>query len=303
MHDRDGWIWFDGKCVPWRSATTHVLTHSLHYGLAVIEGVRAYATPQGPAIFRLREHTQRFLDSARVYRLELPYSAAVLEAAQREVVRQNQLTAGYLRPIAFLGSEKLGLFPKGAGVHVAIAAWSWDRYLTAASERGLRVKTSSFARQHVNALPPRAKISANYANSILASLEAQEDGYDEALLLDTDGFVAEGPGENLFIVKNGRLFEPAPTSALSGITRDSVATLAHDLGYEVSERRLTRDDVYLADEAFFCGTAVELQPILELDRRPIGNGKPGKLTLALRAAFDAAVHGRDAKHLDWLTPV
>lgn len=305
MHDRDGWIWYDGKLVPWRSATTHVLTHSLHYGLSVIEGVRAYRTQSGETcVFRLAEHTRRFLDSARAYRMAIPFSQAQLEQSQLEVLRENQLEQAYLRPIAFYGSEKLGVSPKGARVHVAIAAWPWGGYLgDDAGFRGIRVKTSSFARNGVNSLLPRAKISASYTNSMLASLEASEDGYDEALLLDSDGFVAEGPGENLFIVKNGRLFEPELSSALVGITRDTLATLARDRGYQVSERRLTRDDIYLADEAFFTGTAAEVVPIVELDRRPIADGQPGPVTAALRDAYANAVRGGNTAHREWLTRI
>jgi branched-chain amino acid aminotransferase len=304
MHDRDGFIWYDGQLVPWRSATTHVLTHSLHYGLSVFEGVRAYATAQGAAIFRLREHTDRLFGSAHVYRMTIPYDRTQIREAQREVVRANRLDAAYLRPIVFYGPEKMGVNPVGAAVHVAIAAWPWGAYLgDDALARGVRVKTSSFARGHVNVTMPRAKIAAIYANSILASLEAQEDGYDEALLLDVDGFVAEGPGENIFVVKDGRLYEPALTSALAGITRDAVITLARERGYEVSAQRLTRDDVYLADEAFFCGTAAELTPIVELDRRRIGDGRPGPHTRALAAAFMDAATGRDPRHADWVSPV
>ena len=303
MHDRDGFIWYDGELVPWRSATTHVLTHSLHYGLSVFDGLRAYRCgARGSCIFRAREHTSRLFGSARAYRLEIPYSEQTILDAQREVVRENGFDACYVRPIVFLGSEKIGVSPRGARVHVAIAAWPWDRYL-GASGRGLRVKTSSFARPHVNTLLSRAKISANYVNSILASIEASDDGYDDALLLDTEGFVAEGPGENLFIVKGGCLYEPAPNSALPGITRDAVGQLARELGYEVRERRLTRDDVYLADEAFFCGTAIEVEPILELDHRPIRDRQPGPVTEAISAAFARATRGDDPKHADWLCPV
>jgi branched-chain amino acid aminotransferase len=300
MNDRDGFIWYDGKLVPWREATTHVLTHSLHYGVSVFEGVRAYPTPQGPAIFRLREHTDRLFGSAHIYRMELPYSRAQLMDAQREVIRANGLPAGYLRPIAFYGPEKMGIHPGGARVHVAVAAWPWAAYLgPEALARGIRVKTSSFTRHHVNATMPRAKLAATYANSVLASVEAHDDGYDEALLLDVDGFVAEGPGENLFVVKDGQLHEPELTSALCGITRDAVITLARDRGYPISARRLTRDDVYLADEAFFCGTAAEVTPIVELDRRTIGEGRPGPRTRELAAAFMAAATGGDPRHRDW----
>ena len=304
MHDRDGWIWYDGKLVPWRAATTHVLTHSLHYGLAVFEGVRAYDTADGPAIFRVRDHTGRLLDSARIYQMQIPYDRATLVDAQREVVRANGLGACYLRPIAFYGAEKMGVSPRGATVHVAIAAWPWGAYLgPAAQERGIRVKTSSYARHHVNVTMPRAKLAATYANSILATMEAAQDGYDEALLLDVDGFVAEGAGENIFMVKHGRLYEPELTSALAGITRDTVITLARGFGYEVQARRLTRDDVYIADEAFFCGTAAEVTPVVELDRRAIGDGRPGPVTRALQRAFFDVVAGRDARHRAWLTPV
>jgi branched-chain amino acid aminotransferase len=304
MHDRDGWIWYDGKLVPWRNATTHVLTHSLHYGLAVFEGVRAYKTVAGTAIFRLREHTERLFNSAHIYLMKIPYTRAVLIEAQREVVRANGLESCYVRPIAFYGSEKMGVSPKGATVHVAIAAWPWGAYLgPEAHERGIRVRTSSYARHHVNVTLPRAKLAATYANSILANREATDDGYDEGLLLDVDGFVAEGAGENLFIVKNGRIFEPELTSALVGITRDSVITLARELGYEVGARRITRDDVYIADEAFFCGTAAEVTPIVELDRRTIGTGQPGPITRRIQQAFFEVVAGRDPRHRDWLTPV
>ncbi len=304
MADRDGFIWYDGKLVPWRDATTHVLTHSLHYGLAVFEGVRAYKTAEGTAIFRLAEHTQRLFNSGRIYLMEIPYEKEQLMAAQREVVRANKLESCYLRPIAFYGSEKMGVSPKGAKVHVAIAWWPWGAYLGAeALEKGIRVKTSSFARHHINVTLARAKFSGTYANSILANQEATMDGYDEALLLDVDGFVAEGSGENLFVVKNGKLYEPELTSALVGITRDSVITLANDIGIEVRAKRMTRDDVYIADEAFFTGTAAEVTPIRELDNRPIGNGECGPITKKLQSLFFDAVNGRNPKYKSWLTPV
>ena len=304
MADRDGFIWHDGKLVPWREATTHVLTHSLHYGLAVFEGVRAYDTQIGTAIFRLKEHTDRLFNSAHIYRMTIPYSRAQLMEAQREVVRANQLESCYIRPIAFYGSEKMGVSPKGAAVHVSIAAWPWGAYLGAEGiEEGIRVKTSSYARHHVNVSMCRAKYSGTYANSILANLEATEHGYDEALLLDVDGFVAEGAGENLFIVKDGVIYEPEIASALIGITRASIIRLAADLGYEVRAKRLTRDDVYVADEAFFTGTAAEVTPIRELDGRSIGEGKRGPLTTKLQALFFDVVNGRAEKYREWLTPV
>jgi branched-chain amino acid aminotransferase len=304
MADRDGHIWYDGKLVPWRNATTHVLTHSLHYGLAVFEGVRAYKTVHGTAIFRVKEHTERLFNSAHIYLMKIPYSRDQIIAAQKEVVRANELDECYIRPIAFYGSEKIGVSPKGAQVHVAIAAWPWGAYLGAdALEQGIRVKTSSFARHHVNVSMCRAKYSGTYANSILANQEATEHGYDEGLLLDVDGFVAEGSGENLFIVKNGCLYEPELTSALIGITRDSVITLAREMGYSVSPRRITRDDLYIADEAFFTGTAAEVTPIREVDGRTIGEGRRGPVTTRIQSAFFDCVMAKAEKHRDWLTPI
>ena len=304
MADRDGQIWYDGKLVPWRDANTHVLTHSLHYGLAVFEGVRAYKTVNGTAIFRLKEHTDRLFNSAHIYMMKIPYTREELMAAQKEVVRANKLDSCYIRPIAFYGSEKMGVSPKGASVRVAIAAWPWGAYLGAeALEKGIRVKTSSFARHHVNVSMCRAKYSGTYANSILANLEATEHGYDEGLLLDVDGFVAEGSGENLFIVKNGCIYEPELTSALIGITRDSVITLGREMGYTVSARRITRDDLYIADEAFFTGTAAEVTPIREVDGRQIGEGKRGPLTTRIQKAFFDCVTGKAENHRDWLSPV
>ncbi|HZN25474.1 MAG TPA: branched-chain amino acid transaminase [Burkholderiales bacterium] len=304
MADRDGHIWYDGKLVPWRDATTHVLTHSLHYGLAVFEGVRAYKTVEGTAIFRLKEHTQRLFNSAHIYLMKVPYTREQIMEAQKEVVRANKLDACYIRPIAFYGSEKMGVSPQGATVHVAIAAWPWGAYLgPEAIEKGIRVKTSSYARHHVNVSMCRAKYSGTYANSILANLEATEHGYDEGLLLDVDGFVAEGSGENLFMVKNGCIYEPELTSALIGITRESVITLASEMGYKVSARRITRDDLYIADEAFFTGTAAEVTPIREVDGRTIGEGRRGPVTTRIQKMFFDCVTGRAENHRDWLTPV
>lgn len=304
MADRDGFIWYDGKLVPWRDATTHVLTHSLHYGLAVFEGVRAYKSAGGTAIFRLKEHTDRLFNSAHIYLMKIPFDKQTLFEAQKEVVRANQLEECYIRPIAFYGSEKMGVSPKGANVHVAIAAWPWGAYLGVDGlEKGIRVKTASYMRHHVNVTMCRAKYSGTYANSILANTEAVEHGYDEALLLDVDGFVAEGSGENLFIVKNGRLYEPELTSALIGITRDAVITLAREAGYEVGAKRITRDDIYTADEAFFTGTAAEVTPIRELDGRSIGSGARGPITAKMQKMFFDCVNGKSGTHRDWLTPV
>src|SRR5512132_1295046 len=276
MADRDGWIWYDGKLVPWREATTHVLTHSLHYGLAVFEGVRAYQTTLGTAIFRLKEHTERLFASAHIYMMKIPFTRERLMEAQLEVVRANQHAACYIRPIAFYGSEKMGVSPIGAKVHVAISAWPWGAYVgPEALSKGIRVKTSSYARHHVNVTLARAKLSGTYPNSVLATLEASQHGYDEGLLLDVNGLVAEGAGENVFLVKDGKIHEPELTSALSGITRATVVELAAGLGYPVISRPMTRDDLYIADEAFFTGTAAEVTPIRELDGRTIGAGRAG----------------------------
>lgn len=298
------WIWMDGACVPWHAAQVHVLSHTLHYGLGVFEGLRVYATDAGPAIFRLADHTRRLVESAHIMGIVLPYSKEVLEAAQIETVRRNRLDAGYLRPLAFLGAGGAGLDPHGARVHVAIASWPWGAYLGAdAASRGIRVKTSSFARHHVNVQMCRSKSVSTYANSSLATREAKADGYDEALLLDTEGFVAEGPGENLFIVRDGLLIEPEIQSALDGITRRTIHALAADAGYRVLARRVTRDEIYVADEAFYCGTAAEIVPIVELDRRRIGNAAPGEVTRSLQQRFAACVRGRDDRYRSWLTMV
>jgi branched-chain amino acid aminotransferase len=304
MADRDGVIWYDGKMVPWRDATTHVLTHSLHYGLSVFEGVRAYKTPEGPAIFRLREHTERLFNSAKIFMMEMPFAPEVVSEAQREVVRANKLDSCYLRPLAFYGSEKMGVSPKGAKVHIAIAAWPWGAYLGEEGlQKGIRVKTSSYQRHHINVSMVRSKTGGHYVNSILANMEAVNHGYDEALLLDTQGFVAEGAGENLFIVKDGQVFEPMMVSGLIGITRRTVIELAKDLGYIVTQMPMTRDDVYLADEAFFTGTAAEVTPIRELDGRTIGKGSRGPITEKIQSLFFDVVNGRTAKYKHWLTKV
>ncbi len=302
MSDRDGFIWNDGALVPWREASTHVLTHSLHYGMAVFEGLRAYKTDKGTAIFRLNEHTDRLFNSAHIFQMAMPFDKKTLIEAQKEVVRANKLESCYLRPIAFYGSEKLGVSPKGAATHVSIAAWPWGAYLGAeALEKGIRVKTSSFTRHHVNITLVRAKASGNYMNSILANNEVTANGYDEALLLDPEGYVCEGAGENVFMVKNGVLYTPDLTACLEGITRATIITLARDLGISVIERRITRDEVYCADEAFFTGTAAEITPIRELDNRQIGQGKRGEMTKQLQALFFDCVNGKNAAHSDWLS--
>ncbi|QBC44888.1 branched-chain amino acid transaminase [Iodobacter fluviatilis] len=304
MSDRDGLIWYDGKLVEWRNATTHVLTHTLHYGMGVFEGVRAYETPKGTAIFRLHDHTERLFNSAKIFQMNIPFSFEELFEAQKTVVRENKLSSCYLRPLAFVGSEKLGIAATGNSINVIVAAWPWGAYLgTEGLEKGIRVKVSSFTRHHVNVSMVRAKASGYYVNSILAHQEAAADGYDEAMLLDTEGYVSEGAGENLFIVKKGKLYTPDVSSCLDGITRSTVITLAKEEGIEVIEKRITRDEVYTADEAFFTGTAAEVTPIRELDNRPIGIGSRGPITERLQKRYFDCVKGLDPKHEDWLTLV
>ncbi len=304
MADRDGKIWMDGKLIDWRDANIHVLTHTLHYGMGVFEGVRAYKTDNGTAIFKLKEHTQRLFNSAKIFQMVIPFDQATIAKAQLDVVRENKLESCYLRPIVWIGSEKLGVSTKGNTIHVAIAAWPWGAYLgEEGMARGIRVKTSSFTRHHVNVSMVRAKASGWYVNSILANQEATTDGYDEALLLDVDGYVSEGAGENVFIVRNGKLYTPDLASCLDGITRDSIITLARDYGIEVIEKRITRDEMYCADEAFFTGTAAEVTPIRELDNRTIGAGSRGPITEKLQAGFFSIVEGKNAKYGEWLTKV
>jgi branched-chain amino acid aminotransferase len=304
MDDRDGWIWLDGDWLPWRDARVHVLTHTLHYGYGCFEGIRAYATAEGPRLFRLDDHLRRLEDSCRILAIDLPWPRAEIAAACREAVQRNGLASAYLRPLVFLGSEKMGVDPAGAASRLMIAAWTWGAYLGGkALENGIKVRVSSYARHHVNVQMCRAKAVSAYANSILAVREARRDGYDEALLLDTDGFVAEGSGENLFMVRDGRLYEPQTTSALDGITRRSVHVLAGELGLAVEARPLTRDELYCADEVFLTGTAAEVTPVVEIDRRPVGNARPGPLTRQLQAAYLAAVRGEDPLHREWLTAV
>lgn len=304
MADRDGKIWKDGHLVDWRDATLHVLTHSLHYGMAVFEGVRAYKTPQGTAIFRLKEHTQRLFNSAKIFQMTIPYDMETIMAAQREVVRANKLESCYLRPLVWIGSEKMGVSARGNTIHTSIAAWPWGAYLGEDGlARGIRVKTSSFTRHHVNVSMVRAKASGYYINSILANQEVTADGYDEALLLDTDGYVSEGAGENVFIVKAGKIYTPDLASCLDGITRDSVLTMARDMHIEIIEKRITRDEMYCADEAFFTGTAAEVTPIRELDNRQIGSGSRGPITEKLQSLFFDVVSGKAPQYNHWLTPV
>jgi branched-chain amino acid aminotransferase len=304
MSDRDGVIWYDGIMVPWRDATTHVLTHTLHYGMGVFEGVRAYKTGQGTAIFRLQDHTNRLFNSAHIFGMKMPFDKQTLMEAQKAAVRENKLESGYIRPLVFYGSEAMGIAATTLSTHVIVAAWPWGAYLGAeALENGIRVKTSSFTRHHVNVNMCRAKSVSTYTNSILAHQEAAHDGYNEALLLDVDGYVAEGAGENIFIAKHGKLFTPDLTSCLEGITRASIIELGGEIGVQVIEKRITRDEVYCADEAFFTGTAAEVTPIRELDNRTIGAGKRGEITTRLQTMFFDCVTGKAKNHPDWLTLV
>ena len=305
LHDRDGKIWMDGELVDWRDAKIHVLTHTLHYGCGAFEGVRAYDTVNGTAIFRLQEHTQRLLNSGKILRMKVPFSAEQINEAQRAVVKANGLKSAYIRPLIWIGSEKLGVSPKGNQVHLMVAAWSWGAYLGEdGMKRGIRVKTSSYTRHHVNITMTQAKTVSNYTNSILANMEATEDGYDEALLLDASGFVSEGAGENLFVIKNGVVYTPdLSAGALNGITRNTIFAICQDLGLKLVEKRITRDEVYICDEAFFTGTAAEVTPIRELDRIEIGSGSRGPITEKIQSAFFDIVNGRNPKYAEWLTAV
>ncbi|MEN8130665.1 MAG: branched-chain amino acid transaminase [Pseudomonadota bacterium] len=304
MADRDGLIWLDGEMVPWREAKVHVLTHTLHYGMGVFEGVRAYKTDTDTAIFRLQEHTKRLFDSAHILGMKIPFDRDTLNEVQRSVVRENALRTAYIRPMCFYGAEGMGLRADNLRVHCMVAAWEWGAYLGQENmEKGIRIKTSSFTRHHVNITMCKAKANGNYMNSMLALQEALADGYDEALLLDPEGYVAEGSGENIFIVKDGALYTPELTSALDGVTRRTLMVLARELGLSVHEKRLSRDEVYIADEAFFTGTAAEVTPIRELDNRAIGTGTRGPITQRLQSLYFDVVHGRHKAYLEWLTPV
>ena len=300
LADRDGSIWINGELVDWREAKVHVLTHTLHYGVGVFEGVRAYETPKGPCIFRLKDHTSRLFDSAKIMRIDIPYSAEQLDIAQKQVFSANRLKEGYLRPVVFLGSEAMGLRADGLTVNVAIACWPWPDYVDeSAREAGITVRTSSYTRHHVNITMCKAKANGNYINSILALREAIDSGCDEALLLDNEGYVAEGSGENVFMIKNGVINTPELTSCLPGITRDTILVFARELGLPLIERRITRDEFYVADEAFFTGTAAEVLPIRSIDGRIIGDGQRGKITERLQSLYFDQVRGKRQEHADW----
>ncbi|MDN3637781.1 branched-chain amino acid transaminase [Simiduia curdlanivorans] len=303
--DRDGVIWLDGELIPWREAKVHVLTHTLHYGMGVFEGVRAYNTEShGTAIFRLQEHTDRWCRSAHIMKMNMPFSKEQLNEAQKLVVRENNLKEAYLRPMAFLGSEGMGLRADKLETHVMVAAWEWPSYMSPeAREQGIKIRTSSYTRHHVNISMCKAKANGNYINSMLALREAIECGCEEALLLDNEGYVAEGSGENFFMVRDGVIYTPELTSCLDGITRNTIFKLAAEAGYTIKEKRLTRDEVYIADEAFFTGTAAEVLPIREHDGRIIGAGKRGPITTVLQAMYFDSVKGVGNKHPEWLAPV
>ncbi|MCP4765990.1 MAG: branched-chain amino acid transaminase [Gammaproteobacteria bacterium] len=302
MDDRDGFIWFDGKMVAWRDATVHVLTHTLHYGMGCFEGVRAYPTDKGPAIFAIEAHTARLLDSCKVLGMPIGYSKQQLMEAQVASVRDNKLDSAYIRPMVFYGSEGMGLRADNLSVHCIVAAWEWGSYLGQDGlEKGIRIKTSSYTRHHPNIAMTKAKANGQYINSMVALGEALKDGYDEALLLDPEGYVAEGSGENIFVVRDDVIYTPETTTALNGITRKTIFTLAADRGLEIVSKRITRDEVYVADEAFFTGTAAEVTPIAELDNRPIGSGSRGPITERLQSDYFDLVHGRNEKYLDLLT--
>ena len=305
MSDRDGKIWMDGQMVDWRDAKIHVLSHTLHYGCGAFEGVRAYNTASGTAIFRLREHTERLFNSAKILRMKIPFTLDEVMQAQKTVVRENQLESCYLRPLTWIGDQKLGVSPKGNTIHLMVAAWAWGAYLGEEGlRRGIRVKTSSYTRHHVNITMTQAKAVSNYTNSILANMEALDEGYDEALLLDTAGFVSEGAGENIFVVKDGVVYTPdLSAGALNGITRNTIFHICKDLGLELVQKRITRDEIYISDEAFFTGTAAEVTPIRELDRVQIGIGSRGPLTEKIQSAFFDIVNGRNPKYAGWLTLV
>ena len=305
MADRDGKIWMDGQMLDWRDAKIHVLSHTLHYGCGAFEGVRAYNTVNGTAVFRLQEHTERLFNSAKILRMKIPFTQEAVNEAQKAVIRENNLESGYIRPLVWIGDQKLGVSPKGNQIHVMCAAWAWGAYLgEEGMKRGIRVKTSSYTRHHVNITMTQAKAVSNYSNSILANMEATDDGYAEALLLDASGFVSEGAGENIFIIKNGVIYTPdLSAGALNGITRNTIFHIAKDLGLEVVQKRITRDEVYIADEAFFTGTAAEVTPIRELDRIEIGSGSRGPITEKIQSAFFDIVNGRNPKYAHWLTKV
>jgi branched-chain amino acid aminotransferase len=301
LMQQQGYIWINGEFIEWQQAKIHCLTHTFHYGYGVLEGVRAYATAKGPAIFRLDDHTNRLFRSAKILNISIPYTKEQLNAAQQDILRKNNLQSAYLRPMVYYGSDYLGLHTDNLQSQVMIAAWDWPSYISHNSARqGIKVRTASFTRNHINSVLTKAKANGNYLNSILALQEAKSSGCDEALFLDHQGYIAEGSGQNVFIVKNNILYTPELTSILDGITRDTIFTLATSLGLSVKEKNMARDEMYTADEMFFTGTAVEVTPICEIDNRIVGTGKPGKITLSLQELYLSIVKGQHAKYDYWL---
>ena len=301
MEDRDGFIWMDGEWLDWREAKVHVLTHTLHYGMGAFEGVRAYETDQGPAIFKLEEHTERLFNSTRILGMKIPYDSITLNQAQREVITKNSLKSAYIRPMCFYGSEGMGLRADNLKVHTMIAAWEWGSYLGEDNmKNGIRIRTSSYVRHPAHPSLSGAKTNGNYINSMMALKEALDHGFDEALMLDIDGYVSEGSGENIFVIKDGVIFTPHLTSALPGITRDTIVTLAKSLGYEIIEKKLSCDEIYASDEAFFTGTAAEVTPIRDLDGNQIGQGMRGPITEKLQSLYFDCVHGRNTDFMHWI---
>ncbi len=295
-------IWMDGRLVNWGDANVHVLTHTLHYGVGAFEGIRCYKTAAGPAIFRLDEHVDRLFASAHILQIAIPYTREQIVEAIKETVRINRLESCYIRPIVFIGYGSMGLYVEDNPINVAVAVWDWGAYLgDEGLEKGIRAKISSFTRHHVNISMTRAKVPGYYVNSILAKKEVKAAGYDEAILLDPDGYIAEGSGENIFVVRKGILKTTPLTSILAGITRETIIQVARDMGITVIEERFSRDDLYIADEAFLTGTAAELTPLREVDNRVIGNGKPGPVTKKLQDVFFSIVHGKDSRYKNWLT--
>ncbi len=302
MVQKAEYIWFDGELIPWDEAQVHVLTHTLHYGLGVFEGIRCYKCKDGSsAVFRLQEHVDRFFNSAKIGGMEINFSREDICRAIINTLEKNGLQEGYIRPLAFIGDGAMGVNPGDNPVRVVLVTWPWGAYLgDEALHKGIRVRTSSFSRHHVNVMMTKAKICGNYVNSILAKREALADGYDEALMLDVNGYVSEATGENIFLVKNGSLKTPPLGSILEGITRNTIISMARDMEYSVTEQQITRDELYTADEAFFCGTAAEVTPIREVDRRTIGSGQAGPITQIMQSEYFRVVHGENLKYAGWL---
>jgi len=301
MEDRDGFIWMDGEWLDWREAKVHVLTHTLHYGMGAFEGVRAYETENGPAIFKLEEHTERLFNSTRILGMKIPYDAETLNQAQKEVVTRNNLKSAYIRPMCFYGSEGMGLRADNLKVHTMIAAWEWGAYLGEDNiKNGIRIRTSSYVRHPAHPSLSGAKTNGIYVNSMMALKEALDHGFDEALMLDIDGNVSEGSGENIFVIKDNVIYTPHLTSALPGITRDTIFTLSKSLGYEIIEKKLSCDEIYASDEAFFTGTAAEVTPIRDLDGNQIGQGTRGPVTEKLQSLYFDCVHGRNSDFIHWI---